>query len=85
MSSDLAPLPWGSQKMADRNTYIKYKRDQRLLVYWIAHTSNQIIKTSFKAPVAVNTTGEVSLATLKSLSFGRKVVAVGAERPLKRI
>lgn len=55
--------------MADRNTYLRYKRDQMLLVYWIANTSNRIIKaTAAEASVAINTTGEVSLATLKSLS-----------------
>ncbi|KNG89764.1 hypothetical protein ANOM_002006 [Aspergillus nomiae NRRL 13137] len=55
--------------MADKNTYLKYKRDQRLLVYWITNTSNQIIKTSAPgASIAINTTGKVSLATLKSLS-----------------
>lgn len=55
--------------MAGRNTYLKYKRDQRLLVYWIVNSSNRIIETSAsKASVAVNTTGQISLAILKSLS-----------------
>lgn len=55
--------------MADRNTYLKYKRDQRLLVYWIVNSSNRIIETTAsKASVAVNTTGQISLATLKSLA-----------------
>ncbi|RJE23061.1 hypothetical protein PHISCL_04590 [Aspergillus sclerotialis] len=55
--------------MADKNTYLKYKRDQRLLTYWIIHASNEIIKTlPSDEPVTANTTGEVSLATLKSLS-----------------
>lgn len=55
--------------MAGRNTYLKYKRDQRLLVYWIVNSSNRIIETSAsKASVAVNTTGQISLAILKSLA-----------------
>ena len=55
--------------MADQNTYLRYKRDQKLLVYWITHTSNNIIK-SFPSDVSinVNTTGEVRLSTLVSLS-----------------
>ncbi|OXV06093.1 hypothetical protein Egran_06139 [Elaphomyces granulatus] len=55
--------------MADQNTYLRYKRDQKLLVYWITHTSNSIIKSfPSDAPMAVNTTGEVRLSTLVSLS-----------------
>ena len=55
--------------MADQNTYLRYKRYQKLLVYWITHTSNRIIKSfPSDAPTAANTTGEVSLSTLISLS-----------------
>lgn len=56
--------------MADHNTYLKYKRDQSHLVYWITHTSAQIIKKHpSESPNLANiTTGVVSLATLKSLS-----------------
>lgn len=54
--------------MADQNTYLRYKRDQKLLVYWIIHTSNSIIKSfPSDALTAVNTTGEVRLSTLVSL------------------
>ena len=57
--------------MVEYNTYLKYKRDQRHLVYWITHTSAQIIKKlPSDAPELANTTitGAVSLATLKSRS-----------------
>lgn len=56
--------------MADHNTYLKYKRDQKLLVYWIIHTSNRIIKLlpSDVAARAPNVTGQISLSTLVSLS-----------------
>ncbi|KAJ5438476.1 uncharacterized protein N7458_009474 [Penicillium daleae] len=55
--------------MADQNIYLKYKRDQRHLVYWITHTSAQIIKQHpFESSVIESTTGVVSLSTLKSLS-----------------
>lgn len=54
--------------MADQNIYLKYKRDQRHLVYWITHTSAQIVKQHPESPVVANTTGVISLATLKSLS-----------------
>ncbi|CAG8938089.1 unnamed protein product [Penicillium salamii] len=55
--------------MADRNAYLRYKRDQRHLVYWIVNTSAGIIhKSPSEASTAINTTGVVSLATLQSLS-----------------
>lgn len=55
--------------MADQNIYLKYKRDQRHLVYWITHTSAQIIKQHpFESSAIENATGVVSLSTLKSLS-----------------
>ncbi|KGO50194.1 Uncharacterized conserved protein UCP028035 [Penicillium expansum] len=55
--------------MADHNTYLQYKRDERHLVYWIIHASAHIIK---KFPSHntqdINLTGAISLSTLKSLS-----------------
>ena len=55
--------------MSDRNTYLKYKRDQRLLVYWIVNSSNRVIETTAsKASAAVNITRQISRATLKSLA-----------------
>lgn len=55
--------------MADRNTYLKYKRDQRKLVNWIINTSAQIIKKlPSESSVTGNTTGVVSLAALQSFS-----------------
>lgn len=57
--------------MADHNTYLKYKRDTRSLVYWMVHASNNSIKatTAAAAPdkpppvqVKVNTTGRLMLA-----------------------
>ncbi|CAG7942200.1 unnamed protein product [Penicillium salamii] len=55
--------------MADRNTYLRYKRDQRHLVYWIVNNSAGIIhKLPSEASTAINTNGVVSLATLQSLS-----------------
>lgn len=55
--------------MADRNTYLKYKRDQRNLVYWIIDTSAQIIKKlPSESHATGNTAGVVSLAALQSYS-----------------
>lgn len=55
--------------MADRNSYLKYKRDQKLLVYWITHASNRIVQSAAtNSPVAANFTGQISLATLKSMA-----------------
>ncbi|PGH16131.1 hypothetical protein AJ79_01898 [Helicocarpus griseus UAMH5409] len=55
--------------MADRNTYLRYKRDEKLLVYWITHASNSIIHKSHSGTTPPpNTIGEISLPTLLSLS-----------------
>ncbi|RDW83736.1 uncharacterized protein DSM5745_04062 [Aspergillus mulundensis] len=55
--------------MSPSNTYIRYKRDQKLLVYWLIHASNAIIK-SFPAETTIplNTSGEIKISTLVSLS-----------------
>ncbi|KAJ5164932.1 uncharacterized protein N7500_006762 [Penicillium coprophilum] len=55
--------------MADHNTYLKYKRDERQLVYWIIHASAHITK-SFPSSLTEGSTptGAISLSTLKSLS-----------------
>ncbi|KAL3469957.1 hypothetical protein BJX99DRAFT_264666 [Aspergillus californicus] len=50
------------------NTYIKYKRDQKLLVYWILHVSNNIIKAFPETTTSLNTSGEITLSSLISLS-----------------
>jgi len=49
------------------NAYTQYKRDQKLLVYWLVHASNTIIRR-FPVTVPLNTTGEMSLSTLVTLS-----------------
>jgi hypothetical protein len=55
--------------MADRYTYLRYKRYEKHIVQWIIHTSDHIIKNfPSEAPDAANTTKTVSLARLKSLS-----------------
>jgi hypothetical protein len=55
--------------MADRYTYLRYKRYEKHLFDWIIHTSDHIIKDfPSEAPVAANTTKTASLARLKSLS-----------------
>ncbi|KAJ5332655.1 uncharacterized protein N7506_006438 [Penicillium brevicompactum] len=55
--------------MADRNTYLTYKRDQSRLVYWILQTSAEITQQHpSEAATAINSTGVVSLTTLQSLS-----------------
>ena len=55
--------------MADRTTYLNYKQDQKLLVYWITRVCNNITNTSpSEPPVVPVSTGEVSVATLKELS-----------------
>src|SRR5690349_19794828 len=51
--------------MADRNSYLAYKRATRHLIYWMIHASNSIIKSSASLPVSdaappVNTTGEIN-------------------------
>jgi hypothetical protein len=32
--------------MADRNSYLQYKRDTKFLIFWLIRTSNAIIKSS---------------------------------------
>jgi hypothetical protein len=56
--------------MADRNSYLKYKRDQRKLTYWLIQTSNRIIKSKPDATtLTVNKTGNLSLSKIKELSI----------------
>lgn len=54
------------------NFYVSYKRDTRLLLYWIIKTSNAIIKklkdSAHKVALEVNTTGQVSVSDLIPLS-----------------
>ncbi|KAK2867893.1 hypothetical protein FQN49_003366 [Arthroderma sp. PD_2] len=55
--------------VADHNTYLKYKREQKLLVYWIVHTSNRIIRSlPNDVNETPNTTGEIRMSSLLSLS-----------------
>lgn len=69
--------------MADHNSYLRYKRDTRYLLYWMIHTSNSIIKSSSSqpipessssapipnsTPVSVNTTGEIPVSAFVPLS-----------------
>ena len=69
--------------MADHNSYLRYKRDTRYLLYWIIHTSNSIIKSSSSQPIpessssapvpnptpaSVNTTGEIPVSAFVPLS-----------------
>jgi hypothetical protein len=60
--------------MADQNSYIRYKRDTRHLIYWMIHASNSIIESSSPLPIpdavptTVNTTGEITVSTLVLIS-----------------
>lgn len=60
--------------MADQNSYLRYKRDTRHLLYWMIHASNSIIKSSSSlpisdaAPITVNTTGQITASALVPLS-----------------
>lgn len=57
--------------MADRNSYLSYKRDTRYLIYWMIHASNRIIKSSLSLPIsdaAPNATGEITVSALVPLS-----------------
>lgn len=60
--------------MATRNAYLAYKRDTSHLLYWIIKSSNAIIRSSAglgldeDAPKSVNTTGEITVSSLVSLS-----------------
>lgn len=53
--------------MAEQNSYLRYKRDTRHLLYWIIHASNSVIK-SHALPTPVNTTGELLVSALVPLS-----------------
>lgn len=62
-------FPLRNSKMPDRATYLSYKQDQKLLVYWITRACKDIINTGpSDAPVVPVSTGKVSLETLKALS-----------------
>ncbi|KAH8812893.1 hypothetical protein F5884DRAFT_730209 [Xylogone sp. PMI_703] len=56
--------------MADQNSYVRYKRETRHLLYWMIHASNTILKSSRSLPVAdgiaisVNTTGEIPVSAV---------------------
>jgi hypothetical protein len=60
--------------MADRNSYLAYKRDTRHLIYWLIRASNHIIKSSPSLPISdaapakANTTGEITVSALVPLS-----------------
>ncbi len=58
--------------MADQNSYLRYKRDTRLLLYWMIHTSNSIVESSSPipdaAPITVNTTGEITVSAVVPIS-----------------
>ncbi|KAL2797429.1 hypothetical protein BJX66DRAFT_335050 [Aspergillus keveii] len=50
-------------------TYRQYKRDQKLLVYWMIHASNTIIKSlPPEKTIPTNTTGQITLSSLVALS-----------------
>jgi hypothetical protein len=51
------------------NTYRQYKRDEKLLIYWMIHASNTIIKSlPSETAIPINTSGEITLPTLVALS-----------------
>ncbi|KAM0479946.1 hypothetical protein ACHAPX_004524 [Trichoderma viride] len=54
------------------NFYVSYKRDTRLLLYWIIKTSNAIIKklkdSAHKVALEINITGQVTVSDLIPLS-----------------
>ncbi|KAE8454217.1 hypothetical protein EG329_005142 [Mollisiaceae sp. DMI_Dod_QoI] len=56
--------------MADRNSYLAYKRDTRYLLYWMIHASNTIINSSSSLPIldgvstSVNTTGQIPVSAI---------------------
>jgi hypothetical protein len=50
-------------------TYRQYKRDHKLLVYWMIHASNTIIKSlPPEKTIPTNTTGQINLSSLVALS-----------------
>lgn len=59
--------------MASHNSYLGYKRDTQLIVYWMIQASNTIIKKSpaslgDDAPKVANSTGEITVRGLVSLA-----------------
>lgn len=60
--------------MADRNSYLAYKRDTRHLLYWMIHAYNIIVKSSppllisGDSPAAVNTTGQIKVSAFVPVS-----------------
>ncbi|TVY87141.1 hypothetical protein LAWI1_G008481 [Lachnellula willkommii] len=56
--------------MADQNSYLRYKRDTRHLLYWMIHASNSILKStgSNTASIATNTTGQITVSSLVPMS-----------------
>jgi hypothetical protein len=62
--------------MADQNSYLRYKRDTRDLLYWMIHASNSIIKSSVSVKaqgenasfMGVNTTGQLTVSALVPVS-----------------
>jgi hypothetical protein len=62
--------------MADQNSYLRYKRDTRHLLYWMIHASNTILKSSASLPATasdatlktVNTTGQITVSALVPMS-----------------
>ncbi|TVY37932.1 hypothetical protein LOCC1_G006747 [Lachnellula occidentalis] len=56
--------------MADQNSYLRYKRDTRHLLYWMIHASNSIIKSTGPnaASITTNTTGQITVSSLVPMS-----------------
>ncbi|RSL79429.1 hypothetical protein CEP51_007369 [Fusarium floridanum] len=55
--------------MERHNVYLEYKRDTKYLLYWLINISNRIIKSSKdEATVAINTTGQTTVAGLIAMS-----------------
>ncbi|KAL2063798.1 hypothetical protein VTL71DRAFT_5603 [Oculimacula yallundae] len=53
--------------MADRNSYLSYKRDTRYLMYWMLHSSNSILRSlgsndTDETALKPNTTGSLSVS-----------------------
>jgi hypothetical protein len=55
--------------MATQVTYLRYKREQRCILYWMTNTAAEICKRfHVESSIPTGPTGVVSLETLKSLS-----------------
>ncbi|EPS39533.1 hypothetical protein H072_6698 [Dactylellina haptotyla CBS 200.50] len=55
--------------MADRNSYLAYKRDTRYLLYWMLHAANTIIASNpGSTSIRANTTGTVAIASIVPLA-----------------